>query len=115
MIQIERDAYNKVLSALQTKNEHMIAEAITLLAHADQSQSIAETIDAGAVPRCPKCGSNEGLKIIADCLVTCWIDEEWSVQESEDGDLEWNGSNEAQCSDCDWFGKVRDLCSTTEE
>lgn len=62
--------------------------------------------------RCPECSKkNETGQLKITALVRTEIDvaEDESVDDYQSGDLEWNGTDPAECTDCGWSGTVDEM------
>lgn len=61
---------------------------------------------------CPKCGSDENIKIVAQTWVRLSSD-----GTDGGGDMEWDDESRAACDsdDCWWYGKVKELAIQEEE
>lgn len=54
---------------------------------------------------CPRCKSGQSIRIAA----MIWADLVPDGTDNSNSDTEWSDENGAQCSDCSWTGKVKDL------
>ena len=58
--------------------------------------------------QCPKC-KDDNLRIRHLVMHYTDVNRDEEVEDSEPQDLEWDNKDEAECLDCDWSGKVKDI------
>lgn len=64
--------------------------------------------------QCPKCQKDSGLKISCYVHTMAYIESDGTVTDSDTcGGMEWDDTNQAECTECEWIGTVEDM--TVEE
>ena len=57
----------------------------------------------------PECEDSNDFTILGSTVVTCRVDAQAELLDSDDGDIEWGDDSRMECADCGHCGTVKDF------
>lgn len=64
---------------------------------------------------CPQCNDSDDFKIWCRQNVTVSVDKNADTMDAQEGDIEWEDEDSAECCECGWEGTVKELYAKEEQ